>query len=255
MNLGFSVCLADKNAAGTTKQEMTVKSSRLPVANKLLAALPRSEYDRLLPQLETITLTYGDILLEVGDVIEYVYFPSDSLVSLLTLVDSHHALEVGMVGNEGLVGVGFALGINTSPVRAMVQGSGTAQRMKASRFRSELKQSAHLQKAVSLYTHALMAQIAQTAACNRFHNIEARLARWLLMTRDRVGANQFHLTQEFLSDMLGVRRVGVTKAAHALKKRDLIEYSRGDIDIVDGRGLEKAACSCYQLTNGIHHKG
>lgn len=225
-------------------------SSRLPVANKILAALPRAEYDRMLSQLEPVTLTYSDVLFEVGEVIKYVYFPSDSLVSLLTLVDSHHALEVGMVGNEGLVGVAYALGINTSPVRAMVQGSGNALRMKAARFRAELQQSANLQKGVNLYTHALMAQIAQTAACNRFHHVEARLARWLLITRDRVGANQFHLTQEFLSDMLGVRRVGVTKAAHALKKRNLIDYSRGNIDIVDGRGLEKAACSCYQLANG-----
>lgn len=229
-------------------------SNRPPVTNKLLAELPRAVYNRMLPQLETVTLMYGDILFEVGEVIKHVYFPSDSLVSLLTQVDSHHALEVGMVGNEGLVGVGFALGINTSPVRAMVQGSGAALRMKAIRFRTELQQSTHLQKGVSLYTHALMAQIAQTAACNRFHNIEARLARWLLMTRDRVGANQFHLTQEFLSDMLGVRRVGVTKAAHALKNRDLIDYRRGNIDIVDGRGLEKAACSCYWLTNGKHHE-
>jgi len=233
---------------------MTMMSSRLPVANKILAALPRAEYDRILPQLEPVTLTYADVLFEVGDVIKHVYFPSNSLVSLLTVVDSHNRLEVGMVGNEGMIGIAYALGINNSPFHAMVQGSGTGLRMKASRFRAELQQSPHLQKNVSLYTHALMAQIAQTAACNRFHNIEARLARWLLMTRDRVEANQFHLTQEFLSDMLGVRRVGVTKAAHALKNRDLIVYRRGNIDIVDGRGLEKAACSCYWLTNGKHHE-
>ena len=228
--------------------------SRLPNANKLLAALPRLECDALMLHLEPVTLAFGDVLYEAGDTIKYIYFPSDSLVSLLTLVDRHHALEVGMVGSEGLVGITFALGINISPVRAMVQGGGTAMRMKANQFRLELQQSIPFQKHVNLYTHSLMAQIAQTAACNRFHQVEARLARWLLMTRDRVGSNQFRLTQEFLSDMLGVRRVGVTKAANALKAHKLIDYSRGNIQIIDGRGLEGAACSCYQMVNGKRSK-
>lgn len=223
--------------------------SQTVIANALLSSMPRSDYVNLMVHLELVNLEFGDILYEVGDTIKYVYFPNDSLVSLLTLVDSHHALEVGMVGSEGLVGIAIALGVEQSTVRAMVQGAGTAMRMKTAHFRAQLKQSASLQKSVNLYTHVLMAQIAQTAACNRFHQVESRLARWLLMTRDRVGMNQFRLTQDFLSDMLGVRRVGVTKAARALKDRNLIDYSRGNIDILDGKGLEAAACSCYKLSN------
>ena len=225
-------------------------ASRAPIPNKLLAALPRADYARIASHLEPVTLTFGEVLYEAGDTIKHVYFPSDALVSLLTLVDRHHALEVGMVGSEGMVGISFALGVDVSPVRAMVQGAGIALRMKAGRFRIELNQTAPLQKQVSLYTHALMAQIAQTAACNRFHEVEARLARWLLMTRDRVGSNDFHLTHEFLGDMLGVRRVGVTKAAHALKAQKLIDYSRGNIHIIDNQALERAACSCYRTLNG-----
>jgi CRP-like cAMP-binding protein len=222
----------------------------MPIANRLLAALPRAAYGRLAPDLELVTLTFGEVLYEPGDPIRHVYFPNDSLVSLLTVVDRHLALEVGMVGREGMVGVAFALGIVTSPVRAMVQGAGSAMRLKAIRFRSEFGQSELLRRQVLLYTHALMAQVAQTAACNRFHVVEARLARWLLMTRDRVASNQFRLTHEFLGHMLGVRRVGVTNAAHALRRRNLIDYSRGDIAIMNGRGLEAAACSCYERVQG-----
>ena len=222
-------------------------ADRVPVANRLLAALPRVEYRRLLASLEPIALTFGEILYEPGDAIRHLYFPNDSLVSLITLADRQLALGVGMVGREGMVGVAFALGIALSPVRALVHGGGTAMRMKAAPFRRELRQSLSLQRGVLLYTHELLVQVAQTAACNRFHLVEARLARWLLMTRDRVGSDHFRLTQEFIGHMLGVRRVGVTNAAHALKQRKLIDYSRGHIEIVDGPGLEAAACACYRL--------
>ena len=216
-----------------------------PIANNLLAALPRAEYRRVLALLEPVTLTFGEILYEQGEAIKVVYFPNDSLVSLLTLVDSHLALEVGLVGREGMVGVAYAMGIATSPFRVLVQGTGTAMRMDASEFRKALDASVALQREVHLYAHALMAQVAKTAACNRFHVVQERLARWLLMTRDRMRSDNFHLTHEFLANMLGVRRVGVTKAAHALRQRKLIAYSRGNIEIVNGRGLEAAACSCY----------
>ena len=221
--------------------------TRLPIANSVLAALPRAEYRRLHAHFEPVELGFGEVVYEPGDPIKYIYFPNDSLVSLLTVVDQHLALEVGMVGHEGMVGIPFALGINVSPVRALTQGAGTAMRMKAAPFRAEFRHSLSLQREVLRYTHALMAQIAQTAACNRFHFIETRLARWLLMTRDRVGADQFRLTHEFLGHMLGVRRVGVTKAASALKQRKLIEYSRGNLTIINGRGLEAASCSCYTM--------
>jgi CRP-like cAMP-binding protein len=219
-----------------------------PIANALLAALPRAEYRRVLALLEPVTLTFGDILHEQGEVITHVYFPTDSLVSLLTLVDRHLALEVGLVGREGMVGVAYAMGIGATPFRALVQGTGTAMRMKAPAFRKELAASVALQREVHLYAHSLMAQVATTAACNRFHVVQERLARWLLMTRDRMRSDHFRLTHEFLANMLGVRRVGVTKAAHALRQRKLIAYSRGNIDIVDGHGLEAAACSCYEKT-------
>ena len=225
----------------------------LPIANKLLAALPRAEYRRLLPDLEPVALGFGEVLYESGDTIRHVYFPNDALVSLLMVVDRHLALEVGMVGREGMVGVAFALGIGVSPLRALVQGAGSAMRMKITPFRKEFRQSLPLQRQVHLFTHEFMGQVAQTAACNRFHVVEARLARWLLMTRDRVCSNQFRLTHDFLGHMLGVRRVGVTKAAQALKQRRLIAYSRGKIDIIDGRGLEAASCSCYGMVKEGHH--
>ena len=219
---------------------------RESIENSLLAAIPREEYERLSARLEPVTLTFGEILYEPGETIRHVYFPNICLVSLLTLVDHHLALEVGMVGNEGMVGIPLALGVSLSPFRALVQGAGTAMRMKAAPFLKELRQSLHLQNALHRYTYTLMAQVAQTAACNRFHVVPERLARWLLMTRDRVQSSDFQLTQEFLSHMLGVRRVGVTKAAGQLQKRNLIEYARGHIKIIDQHGLEAAACSCYQ---------
>jgi CRP-like cAMP-binding protein len=221
------------------------------IANSLLAALPRMEFQRLAAGLEPVTLTFGEVLYEPGEPIRYVYFPNKSLVSLLTLVDDRLALEIGMVGREGMVGAPLALGIGVSPVRALVQGTGAALRMKSAHFLKELQQSLHLQRAIYRYTHTLMRQVAQTAACNRFHVVQERLARWLLMTRDRVQSNDFPLTQEFLSHMLGVRRVGVTRAAGQLQKRKLIEYTRGNIRIIDRRGLEAASCSCYQIVRNI----
>ena len=218
----------------------------LPIDNALLAALPRVEYRRLLELLEPVTLTFGEVLYEPGAKIAHIYFPSDSLVSLLILVDRHLALEVGLVGREGIVGVAYAMGIGATPFRVLVQGTGQALRMKAETFRAELNASPTLRREVHLYAHTLMAQVARTAACNRFHVVEERLARWLLMTRDRMRSDSFRLTHGFLANMLGVRRVGVTKAAHALRKRKLIAYSRGNISIMNGRGLEAAACSCYE---------
>jgi len=227
-------------------------ASRAPAANSMLAALPRKQYQRLLTGLESVALTFGEVLHEPGERIQHVYFPSDSLVSLLTLVEGHLALEVGMVGSEGMVGVPLYLGTDVSPVRALVQGAGAAMRMKSARFSEEIRKSPQLQRELSRYTRALMAQITQTAACNRFHVVEARLARWLLMTRDRVRTDEFRLTHAFLGHMLGVRRVGVTTAARALQKRKLIAYSRGKISILDHRRLERAACSCYKLVKDMN---
>ena len=220
-------------------------------ANRVLASVPPKEYARLQAQLEPVTLAFEQVIYEPGKSIRYVYFPIDCLISLLTAVDKRRTLEVGMVGNEGMAGMPFILGVGVSGVRAIVQGGGDALRMASAPFRVEFDRNRALQDALYRYTYALMAQISQTAACNRFHESEARLARWLLMTRDRVGSDEFRLTHEFLAHMLGLRREGVTEAASALKDRELIDYSRGEIRILNVRGLKASSCSCYQTVKTV----
>jgi CRP-like cAMP-binding protein len=224
---------------------------RVALSNHILAGIPDSDYRRLRRQLEPVTLRFRQVLYEPGEPIRHVYFPVDCLVSLLTSVDRKRTLEVGMVGNEGMAGMPFILGVGISGVRALVQGAGRALRMASTPFRVEFERNPPLQQALYRYTYALMAQISQTAACNRFHDAGARLARWLLMTRDRVGADEFSLTQEFLAHMLGLRRVGVTESASELKRRKLIAYSRGQLRILDVSGLQRASCSCYQIVNAV----
>jgi len=235
---------------GLLREEVPVPHEKT-TANRVLAKIPRKAYQRLLPGLEPVVLRFGEVLYEAGDKMRYVYFPIDCLISLLTAVDKRRTLEVGMVGNEGMVGTPYILGIDVSAVRALVQGGGTAMRMTSARFRSEFKQNLPLQHALYRYTYALMAQISQTAACNRFHNAEQRLSRWLLMTRDRVDSNKFLLTQEFLGHMLGVRREGVTEAAGALRRRKLIGYHRGTVEILNSKGLEAASCTCYVTVESV----
>lgn len=220
----------------------------------MLAALPRREYQRLLTGLEPVHLAFGDVLYEPGASIRHVYFPGDSLVSLLTVVKGHKAVEIGLVGREGMLGIPIALGIDASPVRALVQGSGTAMRMTAARFRAEHSRSGALRRESSRCIHERILQITQTAACNRFHPVEARLARWLLMTRDRIGRDRFRLTHEMLSSMLGVLRGAITRAAGALQARKLISYRRGEIHILDGKGLERSACRCYQVVKNWNRR-
>jgi CRP-like cAMP-binding protein len=218
-------------------------------SNRVLAGLPPRELKRLTPQLVPVDLAFERVLYEPGDLIHTVWFPLDSLVSLLTEVDRHRTLEVGMVGVEGLVGMPLALGVRHSDVRAIVQGSGAALGLSTAHFKSVFAKSAPFREAVLLYTHTLLTQVSQTAACNRFHDAEARLARWLLMTADRVGRPDFALTQDFLAHMLGLRRVGVTQAAGQLKRLALIDYTRGQLRILDRKGLERAACTCYRRVN------
>ena len=221
------------------------------IANSLLAALPREDYQSLLGELEPVTLTAGEVLYESGERIRYVYFPGDAQVSLVIVMPDRKALEIGLVGREGMVGIALALGAEASPVRALVQGSGSALRMKAASFREALGRCLALQHELHRYAYAKLVQARQTAVCNRFHQIEARLAGWLLMTRDRVRSDQFHLTHEFLADTLGVRRVGVTNAASALQRRKLISYRRGNIRILDPRGLKAASCACYEIVRNL----
>jgi CRP-like cAMP-binding protein len=228
--------------------------------NHLLAALPRKDFRRLLPVLEPVKLTFGETLYESQSQIREVYFPNDCFVSMLTTVDEDKAAEVGLIGSEGMIGVPMALGVASSPFRAVVQGEGTAMRMTTADFRRNFSTSAALKREVFLFTHLLMIQIAQTAACNRFHHITQRMARWLLMTHDRVNSNEFRITQEFLALMLGVRRVGVSVAMSALRERNVIAYRRGTITILDQGGLVAAACGCYKTVRDTYsraqaHKG
>lgn len=220
---------------------------REPVTNRLLAALPSQEYQRLRPHLEEFTLSFGKILYEPGQVIRHVYFPNNGVVSLLSVVEKRSTLEVGLVGKEGMVGIQVFLGATTSFNRALVQGTGTAMRMKAEALRKQVKQGGSLPDLLLRHTHSLLSQISQSAACNRFHTVDARLARWLMMTHDRLDSDKFRLTQKFISDMLGVRREGVTTAARALQQRNLIRYVRGSITIIDLPGLAAASCECYDI--------
>ena len=213
--------------------------------NRLLNALPEGSFEHLSANCEAVDLTFGDVLSLPGDRIRHVYFPTDSFISLVAPVDGYAGLEVGMVGTEGMFGIGLLLGVDFSTIHALVQGSGPALRMNADQFRRELDHGPALKKALNRYLYVLFSQLAQTAACTRFHAVEPRLARWLLMTADRAHSDEFYLTQEFLSHMLGVRRVGVTNAAGSLQKRKLIRYSRGAMIILDRGGLEAAACGCY----------
>ena len=221
-------------------------SQRSTMVNRLLESLPVTDRRRMLAGCETVELVFADRLSTPGEPLQHVYFPIGGFISLIMPVDDSAALEVGMVGNEGMFGTPLALGVDFSPVRAVVQGAGMALRMDAAAFSRELGRSAALRQRIDRYIFVQLSQLAQTAACTRFHVVEARLARWLLMTQDRAQANAFHITQEFLAFMLGVRRVGVTKAARSLQHLELIQYSRGNITVLDRRGLKAASCGCYK---------
>lgn len=218
-----------------------------PARNRLLASLPDDDLAQLDTLCETVEAEAGEALYEPGHDIDYIYFPIDALVSLLAVAEGRMTLEVGAVGREGMLGASVALGHRQAQVRAVVQRAGTLLRMPAEDFRTEFARTESLQHLLHRYTDTLLAQAIQIAVCSRFHVLEARLARSLLITRDRLQSEKFHLTHEFLAHALGVRRVGVTKAASALQHQKLITYSRGNIEILDSAGLEAVSCRCYEL--------
>ena len=225
-----------------------------PPANRLLAALSDRSRKRFLAGCDQIELGFADVLCESDERIGHVYFPTDGFISLVTALEDGARLEVGIIGDEGMLGTSLVLGVNVSPQHAVVQSAGTALRMSAPAFRRHCVQNGELRARLDRYVDVVMRQLAQTAACTHYHLVEARLARWLLMSRDRAHSDEFHLTHEFLAYMLGVRRVGVTKAAQALHERGLLNYSRGNITILDNRGLQRASCKCYQQGNETYRK-
>lgn len=218
-----------------------------PVHNRLIDRLPRADRTHFLAACDTVDIEFGAALCEEGQPMRHVYFPLTGFISLMATVSGHPPIEMGLIGNEGMLGATLVLGVDNVPLRGVVQGPGTALRLTVPHFRRALSDSPRLQRTLNLYLYVLMAQLSQTAACTRFHLVEARLARWLLMTHDRAHANHFHLTHQWLADMLGVQRSAITLAAGALQSREFIRYSRGAIQILDRKKLEGVSCPCYGL--------
>ena len=217
------------------------------VGNWLLDALPKEDYERLLNDLQPVSLALGEVVYESGGQMDHVYFPTTCHVSLLYTMINGVTAEMGLVGNEGVVGIALFMGGDTTPNRAVVQGAGRALKLKAKSMHMEFSRGGDLQHLLLRYTQALITQISQTAVCNRLHSVEQRLCRWLLMTHDRVQSDQLEMTQEFISNMLGVRRQGVTHAAQNLQEKGWISYVRGHIKILDRPKLETHVCECYEV--------
>ena len=215
--------------------------------NRLLAAIPEAVLARLQPALEPVELDLGQVIYEPGEALSHVYFPTRAIVSLLYTMENGTSAEMGIVGCDGVVGIAVFMGGDTTPNRAVVQSAGSAFRLELKHFRAEYRRVGELHRLLLLYTQALLTQMAQTAVCNRLHTVEQQLCRWLLLSHDRLASDQLVMTQELIANMLGVRREGVSVAAHRLQNAGLIRYRRGHITIVDRSGLEEAVCECYQV--------
>jgi CRP-like cAMP-binding protein len=215
--------------------------------NHLLAALPTSDLDRLTPHLRLVSLSLGEALYEPGIVLPHVYFPTDSVVSLLSVMLDGASAEIAVVGNDGVVGISLFMGGETTPSRGLVQSAGQAYRLEGTLLKSEFNRAGTLQHLLLRYTQALLTQMAQTAVCNRHHSLDQQLCRWLLLSLDRLPSNEIIMTQELIANMLGVRREGVTEAAGRLQQAKLIQYSRGHIVVLDRSGIESRACECYAV--------
>lgn len=222
--------------------------SSLPSENQLLAALPTNDYQRLIPDLELVTLSNQQLLYDVGESIRYVYFPNQALVSFVSMMEDGSTTEVGIVGKDGMVGMPVCWGgVCSGNIQAIAQMPGSAMRMKAQKLKIEFERGGAMQRLLLLYTQAIFTQVSQTAACNRHHTVEQRLARWLLTVQDHIQLDELILTQEFISQMLGTRRAGVTVAAMALQQAQMIRYTRGRIAVIDRDKLKSAACECYGI--------
>ena len=224
-----------------------VVQSGEPVENRLLAALPSDEYERMVPTLQRVSFHLGEVVYEFGGQLDYVYFPTTSIVSLLYTMENGTSAEMGLTGNDGVVGIALFMGGGTMPNRAVVQSAGGALRMKAKVLQDEFARGGKFQHLLLRYTQALITQISQTAVCNRLHSVEEQLCRWLLLSHDRVPADELIMTQELIADMLGVRREGVTVAAGHLQDAGAISYVRGHIKILDRKKLEETVCECYRV--------
>jgi len=218
-----------------------------PKQNKLLAALPAAEFDRLFKHLELVALPLGQALYESGGQLQHVYFPTDSIVSLLYVMENGSSAEIAVVGNEGILGIALFMGGETTPSRAVVQSAGYGYRLKAEWLKLEFNRGGPVMHLLLRYTQALLTQMAQTAVCNRHHSVEQQLCRWLLLSIDRLPTNDLTMTQELIANMLGVRREGVTEAAGKLQRAGLIRYTRGRISVIDRPGLEHEVCECYAV--------
>ncbi|GAB6089395.1 Crp/Fnr family transcriptional regulator [Spirochaeta dissipatitropha] len=218
-----------------------------PRENRLLAVLKDADYQRISPNLELVPLPLGHILSESGGEMDWVYFPTNSIVSLLNVMENGSSAEIAVVGNEGVVGIALILGGQTMPSRAVVQSAGQAYRLKGALLTQEFNRSGAVQHLLLRYTLALFSQMAQTAVCNRHHSVDQQLCRWLLLSLDRLKGNELKMTQELIADMLGVRREGVTEAAGKIQKAGLIKYNRGHITVLDRPGLEARVCECYKV--------
>ncbi|MCU6434005.1 Crp/Fnr family transcriptional regulator [Undibacterium sp. Jales W-56] len=218
-----------------------------PTQNHLLAALPAAEYERLLPHLELIPLQLGEAMYEAGGKLNYVYFPTTAIISMLYVLENGSSAEIAIVGNEGILGVSLFMGGETTPSRAVVQSAGFGYRLKSQLLKDEFNRAGPVLRLLLRYTQALITQMSQTAVCNRHHTIEQQLCRWLLLSLDRLSSDSVIMTQELIANMLGVRREGVTEAAGKLQRQHLIKYSRGHIEVIDRKGLEKAVCECYAV--------
>lgn len=226
----------------------------LPIENKILAALSPAEYQRLVPHLEQVTLSVKQVLYEASEPITHVYFPNQAIASLVCIQEDGSTVEAGMVSNDGMVGLPVIWGGNSTTTTAFIQVAGNGMRMKAELLKAEFKLGGELQSLLLRYTQALFTQVTQTAACNRLHTIEERLARWLLLISDHIPSNSFALTQEFLGQMLGCRRAGVTVAAGTLSRAGIINYKRGNITILNRSDLEDASCECYSIIKNEYER-